>query len=75
MYAYKIYKNAWGNKWNFSIDLNVVSDVQLRMSCGRLFHNVGAALENERSPIEINLVRDETKVSCADDREPERAGV
>ncbi len=36
------------------------------MSCGRLFHNVGAALENERSPIEINLVRGETKVSCAD---------
>ncbi len=57
------------------MDLNFENDKQVRMLCGRLFHNVGAALENERSPIEMSFVRGENKVSWVDDREPDRASV
>ncbi len=57
------------------MDLNFENDEQVRMLCGRLFHNVGAALKNERSPIETSFVRGKNKVSWVDDREPNRAGV
>ncbi len=57
------------------MDLNFENDKQVRMLCGRLFHNVAAALENEPSPMETSFVRGENKVSWVDDREPARAGV
>ena len=41
----------------FSLDLKVVIDLQLLISCGREFHNTGAIYENALWPYESNLTK------------------
>ena len=53
------------NKCVLSLDLKVKSEVDIQISYGKLFHNVGAATANEQVPLD-ELHLGISKISYAD---------
>ena len=59
--------NAVKNKCVFSFDLKDVSEVDVRISYGKLFHKVGAATATiQRVPLDELHLGTTNKISCAD---------
>ena len=62
-------ENAFIKKCVLSIFLNIATLQALRISAGRLFHNVGAATSNDRSPRVVNVfVLGKSSNNSVDDR-------
>ena len=62
-------ENVFIKKWVLSIFLNDATLQALRISAGRLFHSVGAATWNDRSPKVVNVfVPGFSSNSSVDDR-------
>ena len=61
-------ENVFIKKWVLSIFLNDATLQALRISAGRLFHSVGAATWNDRSPKVVNVFVPGSSNSSVDDR-------